>query len=274
MNLTGAGPIYPVTGRTAAESGSNNNCTDSGCAFGPYLPISNGQTSTCVRNNFSAPVTGTLDATLGSFTGSFPLASSVTLTGNAAQPCPRCVGGDPTIVGSGLCPSIAQWFINTCPVGPCPPNAFVQVASPDAGLPCTPVNLLGDTHDCDPTGLSGLGPLTVDLTPISTTTTSSAGPAGLFCPLANPALQAAAGAFSCNGTTTGNCPEGKRGVATSIEETGVPAGLMGLAAKPVTLASTFCIPESTAVLGFIINDAASLPGPGAVALPGTFQIVP
>jgi hypothetical protein len=255
MNITGAGPVYPVTGRTAAESGSNNNCSNTGCAFGPYLPITNLGTSTCVRNTFAVPASGTLDSSTGTFDGGFPLTSSVFLTGNSTFPCPLCLGGTPGVTNSGTCQSGLQWAAG---VGP----------SPDAGAACTPVNAAMDSHDCDPPAGSMLPSFSVNLTPITTGTASMVGPAGAFCP-----LQAAAGAFSCNGAATALCPGGAAGMADYIEENGVAAGPMGVGPEAATLASTFCIPSVGGALGFLINGAASLPGPGATSLPGTLEIV-
>ena len=46
------------------------------------------------------------------------------------------------------------------------------------------------------------------------------------------------------------------------------------ASMEVTLASTFCIPSVGGTLGFLINGAANLPGPGATSLPGTLELLP
>jgi hypothetical protein len=108
----------------------------------------------------------------------------------------------------------------------------------------------------------------VNLTPITTGTVSSAGP--IFCPLQS----LPGGAFSCNGTATALCPAGAAGVADYIAETGSPAGSLTPGTHGATLASTFCIPSVGGDLGFLINGAANLPGPGATSLPGTFEIVP
>ena len=59
-----------------------------------------------------------------------------------------------------------------------------------------------------------------------------------------------------------------------IEEVGAPAGALTPGTHPVTLASTFCIPSVGGSLGFLINGAANLPGPGATSLPGTLQLLP
>jgi hypothetical protein len=62
-------------------------------------------------------------------------------------------------------------------------------------------------------------------------------------------------------------------MADYMKETGVAAGAMG-DGNPAssTLASTFCIPSVGPPFGFLINGSASLPGPGAVSLPGTLEM--
>jgi hypothetical protein len=252
------GPVYTVSGRTAAQSGSIENCSDTGCNFGPYLPIASAGTSTCVRNTFSAPASGTLDSTTGDFTGSFPLTSTVYLTANGTFPCPLCLGGTPGVAGSGTCD--ATWSSG---VGP----------SPDAGNPCKPVNSTGDSNDCNPPAGSVLPSFPVDLTPITTGTASKSDAGGIFCP-----MQATSGAFGCTGTAgaaNAICPGGNAApLIDYIEEVGTPAGPVTSTPTAATLASTFCIPSVGGSLGFLINGAANLPGPGATSLPGTLVLLP
>jgi hypothetical protein len=260
MNLSGGPVSYTVSARTAAQTGSNTNCSDTGCAFGPYLPISNSGTSTCVRNTFASPASGTLDASAGSFDGSFPLTSTVYLTANGTSPCPLCINGTPGVANSGICDP--DW---TSGVG----------ASPDDGQPCTPVNAAGDTHDCDPPVAAVLPSFPVDLTPITTGTASDSDAGGIFCP-----GQTGSGAFGCDGGAAGStgtiCPGGTvPPLIDYIEEIGTPAGALSLSTPTTsTLASTFCIPSVGGSLGFLINGAANLPGPGATSLPGTLELIP
>jgi hypothetical protein len=210
-----------------------------------------------VRNTFSAAATGTLDAGTGRFTGGFPLSSSVYLTANAALPCPLCVGGTPGVAGSGTCQAADAW---TSGAGP----------SPDAGDACTPVNADGSTHDCTPPAQTRLNPFAVNLVPITTGTARLFASDGRFCP-----AQTAAGAFGCTGSGAPNpiCPGGSAPpVPDYIEEVGMPAGRLSLELPaPATLASVFCIPTAG---NFVIDAAANLPGPGAVSLPGTFELLP
>jgi len=81
-----------------------------------------------------------------------------------------------------------------------------------------------------------------------------------FCP-----GQTANGAFlTANGGGNGGQ------VVRRIEENGTPAGnLLDGEWKPITLGSIFCIPLSESVL---INFAANLPGPGAIALVGNVRV--
>jgi hypothetical protein len=253
MNIAG-GPIYTVSGRTSAESGSNNNCSATGCVFGTYLPISNAGTSTCVQNTFSSGATGTLNSTTGDFTGSFPLTSAVYLTANGTDPCPRCTGGTVGVTNSGTCQ--AGW---TSGVG----------ASPTEGDPCTPINASGNNYDCAPPPAALLPSFPVNLTPITTGTASFFNAGGLFCP-----SQANAGAFGCgNPGAPSICPGAPYTDIAYIDEVGSPSGPV-TTNTPSTLASVFCIPSVGGSLGFLINSAANLPGPGATSLPGTLSIVP
>jgi len=83
--------------------------------------------------------------------------------------------------------------------------------------------------------------------------------------------QRTSGAF-CSGDPTSAvnpCSD----LARTIVETGAPAGALttGGPAKPAKLASIFCIPLTFSSL---VDSAADLPGPGAVALQGTTQAFP
>ena len=257
MNIAGGPPAWVVSGRTSAQSGSNRNCSDVGCIFGPYLPIASAGTSTCVQNTFAVAASGTLNSTTGVFNGSFPLTSTVYLTANATDPCPRCTGGTPLVTNSGTCQ--AGW---TSGVGP----------SLDEGDPCTPTDAAGDTYDCAPPVGSVLPSFPVNLTPITTGTASMSNAGGLFCP-----GQANTGAFGCLGSGAANaiCPGGNvPPLIDFVGETGSPAGVVTNVPAAATLASTFCIPSVGGALGFLINGAANLPGPGATSLPGTLAILP
>ncbi|HEX6130871.1 MAG TPA: hypothetical protein VF044_04020 [Actinomycetota bacterium] len=259
------GSTCTITARTAAESGSNNDCSDTGCQFGTWLSIANGGTSTCVLNTFQSPGSGTLDLVTGAFDGSIPLTSAVTLTGNGAAPCPLCLVGGMPGQGPGTCSGAA--------------------ANP--GAACVGTNPSGDNYECLPSGFP-LTPFGVDLTPISTGTTFMdtttdqdkvpGGVAGEFCPgqdLIEP------GTIGCFGLakTIDEPPAGPGGpgaenpVCDYIEERGSPAAGITIGGGPVaaTLGSVFCIPAAG---NGLIDGAADLPGPGATTLPGTLTLIP
>jgi hypothetical protein len=222
-----------ILGRTAAETGSGDDCSAAGCQFGAWLSISNGGTSTCVRSTFTGPVTGDLDLTTGELTGSFPLSSAITMTGNGSEPCPPCVGG--------VCDASA--------------------ANP--GASCTAINAAGDSYECLPQGVA-LTPIAIDLTPIGTGTAAadtSGGDPGIFCPGQNDTEPGSRGCFG----------SGSADVCDYIEVRGSAAGPLSLGGgpAPATLASVFCIPATGDTL---IDTVTDLPGPGALSLPGTLNL--
>jgi hypothetical protein len=206
FNTSCAAGSCTVSARTAAQTGSNNNCSNTNCAFGPFLSIANGGLSTCVRNTFASPATGTLDTVLGTFSGGVPLTSTVTVTGNNANPCPNCNGGTPGVANSGTCDG----------------------TSTNSGALCMPVNVAGDTHDCLPNGV-GLAPFGVNLSPISTGTESRSGPT--FCPGQDASPP---GRDGCFGEPT----------CDYVEERGAPGGTLFPGPKTARLASVFCIPAT------------------------------
>lgn len=248
FKITGGPTNWTVSARTAADTGSNNNCSDTGCQFGPFLSISNAGTSTCVKNTFDSPASGAFNSSTGEFDGSVPLDSAVYLTGNSTDPCPRCIAG-------------------VCQIG----WSSGTGTSPTEGDPCTATDGAGSTYDCEPNVASLLPSFPVDLTPISTGTESKSDGGGIFCP-----GQTGAGAFGCNGDGSPSpiCPGDTAGPPDYIEEVGSPAGpvTIGGGTEGATLASVFCIPSVGGSLGFLINSAANLPGPGATSLPGTLEI--
>jgi outer membrane protein assembly factor BamB len=255
FNTACSGAACAVTARSAAETGSNDTCSAAGCRFGPYVPVSNAGTSICLSHAFTAAAGGTLESALGTFTGTFPLSSTIYLTGNASSPCPRCVGGGPGSVNSGVCD---------------PAWSSGSGAYADAGTPCTPLNGAGDTYDCEPATAAVFPAIPLSLSPVTTGPVSLTGSGGAFCP-----LQVTPGAFGCRtaGGASGICPSGVAG-ANHIEETGVPAGALTPGPHPMTLASTFCIPAVGGPLSFIVNGAVDLPGPGALSLPVNAELIP
>jgi hypothetical protein len=155
---------------------------------------------------------------------------SVQVTGDleaaaGIQPCPRCTGG-------------------TCDSGS------------NSGGTCATTTSLLTSYDC-PASNATLAPFLVDLSPLTTGTSTKSAAGGVFC--AGPPAQRTAGCF---GNPT----------CEYIEETGVPAGDLTLGpALASTLASTFCIAKTGSAL---VNTVADLPGPGAVTLKGSADMVP
>src|SRR5262249_15383515 len=135
----------------------------------------------------------------------------VTVTGNAGEPCPLCDG-----------------------TGHCDASAV------NAGAACTPNADTRQSHDCQPSGIP-LSPFAVDLTGLTTGTSSRTDAGGMLC-----SGQGAPGAL------------GDPAVRTIAASGSVSGGV------PAVLASVFCIPATGNAL---IDAAVGLPGPGAITLP-------
>jgi hypothetical protein len=243
-------------------AGAGFDCTTTGCNFGPPLPIASGGTSTCVINTWSAPASGTVDLATGESTTSVPLNSHVFLTGNSTAPCPRCISGTcerGPDGPNGACTG------NGVPFACCTGNQTGSGTGQCAPSACTTVNSFGTTQDCRPDG-TDLGSIAVDLTPLVTGTAQKTDAAGLFCPgQATPTNPNSGSKAGCFGSST----------CTHIEEVGIPAGALSPGTPATTrLASVFCVPETPGGLGQLINLAAGLPGPGAISLPGTVNVIP
>jgi hypothetical protein len=141
-------------------------------------------------------------------------------------------------------------------VQPCPECiAGSCTTGANSGAACATSTGFLTSHDCPPPGTSA-APFPLDLSPLVTAISTAAEGSGNFC-----------------GPGTGQRTLGALGTpARYIEVVGSPAGdLRGGAALPVTLASTFCVPTTGHV---VLDTAADLPGPGAAAPIGTFQLVP
>ena len=172
FNLGGA--LDRMCARTAAQTGSNRNCSDVACKFGSPLPVANGPLSTCVDNHFMQRGAGQVIPTTGDAIATLPLESTVTVTGNATRPCPLC-----SLPTGGTCSADAA----------------------NSGASCSQDATTGQSHDCIAAG-PVLSPFPVTLAPITTGSATKSNAGGLFCP-----LQANAGAFGdgavTNITTTG-----------------------------------------------------------------------
>jgi hypothetical protein len=229
------------------------DCTNTGCNFGTPLPIPNTvipSLSVCVLNTWSAAASGTLDLSTGASSRNVPLISDNYLTGNVAQPCPRCSAtGTPASPGTGTCDR-----------------------GPRAGMACTTTSSTGLTRDCPTGGAnpptqpctpgggncidgSHVGPINVNLSPLETGTATMTNATGAFCP---GQTNSGGHLFGCFGSAA----------CRTITETGSPGGLIvNGSPSSATLASVFCIAGTG---NGLVDASADLPGPGAVSLPGAF----
>ena len=160
----GGGAVFNnhrCTDKTWIQCTTNTDCTNAGATgpcvffFGGPLPISAGGIPTCVTNEVSAAVTGTVNIEDGSGASHISLISKPYVGGygaeSIAQPCPRCMPGN---CAGGRC----------CDDGP------------RVGQPCT-INgehpVFGSVSlDCPPQSGSQAGTLPITL-PISTGTTTA-----------------------------------------------------------------------------------------------------
>src|SRR5262245_11997633 len=217
--------------------GSAGSCgADAKCAFGPPLPVLSpapfGALTTCVLNVVQSDAGGTFDATTGASSVALPLSSRVYITGNTTSPCPKCVSG-------------------ACTYGKTPAGA------------CTAVGTLMTSNACLPSLGGFQAPLGVDLTPLTSGTSSKTSATGVFCPpsppdVMNPTIgQVNAGAFG-------------QSTAQRIAEVGMPAGnLSDMMPHNSILGSVFCIPGTG---NPAVDGVADLPGPGAIGLNGMAQL--
>ena len=285
---TGALTLAATTQTDIGGAHPNRTCTaagvinpeypgKTGCLFGPPLPIPNpnaAATSTCVVNRVVKSASGTGSCNDGSSAVDLPLLSDLYLTGDllpavtGIQPCPLCTG-----------PSGSE----TCQGGP------------NAGQPCTPGDSasLGDayptSHDCPPPAGAFIGSLPIPFalstgTQMKTSQDFSAQPF-VFCGFCGkptspsfqgpPAVPCMADA-DCTDPNFPACRQRDSGAfgqgpARTITENGSPANACIADGTPhtSTLVSVFCIPPT---FNGLVDGAGDLPGPGAVALPGSTQL--
>jgi hypothetical protein len=134
---------------------------------------------------------------------------------------------------------------------PCPPctAGSCDASAANSGAACAAINASLDSYECLPSG-STLPSFAVNLSPSSTGT------------------EVLVGSTPCPGQTSPGC----FGDTTCdyIEVRGSPAGTLTPGSKSIRLASAFCIPKTGNIL---IDGAADLPGPGAVTLPGSGELL-
>jgi hypothetical protein len=254
LACTGTSCTVGPTNSNPPANTAGPDCTTTGCFYGTPLPIPNplagGALTTCVLNTWASPAAGTLNLTSGATSINVPLNSDTYITGNLAQPCPRCSAtGTPASPGTGTCDR-----------------------GPNAGGPCTTTSSTGLTRDCLTGGVgpgkpctagggacidgSHVGPISVNLSPLTSGSATSTHADGLFCPGQGPA--AGPGHLAgCFGSTA----------CRTITENGTPYGPVSIGVPgPATLASVFCVAGTG---NGLVDASADLPGPGAVSLPGT-----
>src|SRR5262245_33230404 len=250
---------YPTA---PAVNSAAPDCTVTGCNFGTPLEIPNPNLpnlTTCVLNSFAQDASGTLSLVDGTSSTNVSLISDTYLTGNLTEPCPRCrvgAGGTGTFAAgtrqapaTGFCdrgPRKAQACTSTNPIGL---TRDCQTGGADATHPCIPAHMdscIDGTH---------VGPINVDLSPLTTGAASKSAPDGNFCGQ----HASAPGTFGCFGQPTCQMITESGKPATGPITVGTPAS--------ATLASVFCIAGTG---NGLVDFAADLPGPGATSLPGTF----
>jgi hypothetical protein len=246
------------------------DCTDVGCKFGTPLPIPAPAfpvITTCMLNTWSAPASGTLDLTTGASSTNVPLASDIYVTGNLGQPCPKCSAtGTPSSPGTGTCdrgPRAGMACTTTSSTGltrDCPTGGVGSVVTPCPGGPGTPSGCPANNCPCGAGGGNccdgtHVGAIAINLSPLTTGTASDTDPGGLFCS----EVGQGAAQVGCFGSTA----------CRTITESGAAAGPIATGTPAsATLASVFCFGFQPGLIDGTINT----PGPGAVALPGTFLV--
>jgi hypothetical protein len=298
------GTTLHLAATSAAESGSERTCTSAGCLFGAPLPIVNPgtpATSTCIVNTLTADASGTSDCAAGRIDARVPLASGIHLAGDTLF---RCLVGETTPAGE-TCGSDAECGPGgVCPTGtqPCPicigpaGGASTCHGGPNDGLACTPgTTTPGEayptSHDCPPAPGDSIGAIAIALAQTTEEAALRAVPSGtqrnVFCgycrdaddtlAFTNPARACASDAEcsqpfeACEQNESGAFAAGG-GRAATVSMQGARAGdLRDRQPHSATLVSVFCVPPTFEP---VVDNAANLPGPGAVSLPGAAQLLP
>jgi hypothetical protein len=279
------GQTATLGGTTSTDTGSNRNCTGVGCLFGAPLAVPNPSstpTSVCVINTVTSAIAGTLVCDTGATNANLPLSSNIFLTGDiltddGIQPCPLCTGATPVCVGGA-----------------------------SNGMGCTPGTTdLGEgyptSHDCLPVGTTSIGSIPIafalssgTVTWVGTAATNDTEDTSVgnqsrvfsgFCRDTNgtsnfknpfqqcwengaPVGAACAEPFeTCEQKNNGAFGPGG-GLTKTITAIGNGASILGGPA-PGALVSVFTIPPT---FNSTVDAAGDLPGPGAVAIPGTAEL--
>lgn len=154
----------------------------------------------------------------------------------------------------------ARVYLTGDPDFPCPlcvgcaepiePGCGTCTSGKNAGSACTPLGSENTSIDCPPDDVSFLTALTVPIPELTTGTSTMSEPSGFFCP-----DQTLVGAFHLT-------------PARTVTEIGSPP-LGGGGLLSMTLAATFCIPESG---NSLVDIVGGLPGVGAVTAAGELDL--
>jgi len=294
--------IAECTGQTAIlgpstsdETGSNRNCTNTGCLFGAPLAVPNPSsipTSVCVTNTASQPLTGTAVCDTGETQAVLPLTSTIFLTGDSLggvtgiQPCPlcsnsMCIGGpndgDTCVAGTT---AINESYPTS---HDCPPDPMASIGSLPVAFSLTTGTVTwsgtvatNDTNSTASTQTRVFSGFCRDVAlPGGTGSFDvSADPGGQFQQcwengMAKGATcsEALNGAESCEQRNPGAFGPNGNNIRT-IQTIGNAMSILGGPAFG-TLVSVFSIPPT---FDATIDGAGDLPGPGAVAIPGTASL--
>ena len=289
--------------------GGDHQCS---CLFGPPLPIPNAgvpNASTCVintiGNQFNTTISGSGDCVAGTSTVSLPLNSEVYLTADLLpKRCSAATTGGLAGASCSLNANCPGGFCGSDPaIQPCPicnPTTLKCNGGPNEGASCTPgssavSSAFPTSHDCPPPHVGaevGGVPMPFSLTTGTASKTSFSTGSGnsksnIFCGLCKNPL----GGFQnpptpANGCTSDaqcttppftSCEQNLNGAfghpdADTITEVGEAAGdLSDGAQHNSTLVSVFCI---SPFYDSMFDTNWGFPGPGAVSLPGTAQLLP
>ena len=219
----------------------------------------------------------------------------------------RCVGGstpdigcitDADCAGAG---ARCDTMIQPCPI--CNTVTHQCHGGPNNGLECTPGDSVINggfptSHDCPPADDRKIGVLAIAFALTSATVTKTSADLSAQTHVFCGRCRKPAGGFKtapCNGSNTDcsctsdadcadegeftTCRQATAGAFTglaaarTITVTGTPAGTLRTGGTPtaMTLVSVFCVPPT---FNLLVDAASDLPGPGAVALPGTVAAIP
>ena len=297
---------------SVAETGSNKQCTDTGCLFGPPLPFILPSTpqSACVYMRVDRPGRGTVQCDSGDASIDMTILGHMFLTGDilprrcsgGTNPGGRCntVGVDPACTGGGTC--VTDPDVQPCPI--CNPVTGICNGGNANGMSCVPAaeDVVGaqfpTSHDCTVSTLVSLGDIPIPFE-LSTGTTvrkafTSQGQPRVFCGFCrNPNTLCFEGDQVCApGTQLHRCSSddecsqpfqtcqqrstgafGPNGASfTTATEIGTPAGSLEDFAPHAGTMSGIFCIAPTYIS--IIDASSDLPGPGAVSMPGTMQLSP